>query len=547
MTTAADLALEKALASRPAEATASPALTSLLPRLAQTDAVYLDDRPIGIESEPIGLVARVVDAPGGARLFVEQDRRIERIYRNGVALAAGRLHPVAETRLTGRELADLPRGRFFADGDLAVLVTEVLPSLEGRIPISIETKRLPTATRAEKPRLEVAVAREADELVVTPRIAYGDPPIARIEGGRLVMLSGGAVPIRNERAESELADRATRELGLRVDAPVRLPAGEAIAFAEQLEAAGARGTVTLAGRAHREFTLRGTLAPRLRIDDDRLEVDFPLADAAGGGSGAAAGDGSARRRTGIASPADVLRTWSEGASVVALAGGGFAELPADWLARHGQRLADLLGARDASGHVARHALPDLARLCEDLELPPPPSFLALRPLVDDFEGIPHAPLDAGLAETLRPYQRQGVDWLVFLRRAGLGALLADDMGLGKTLQVIAFLLARRAHAPSLVVAPTSVLGNWEREIARFAPTSRWCVTTVPRGRRSRRPSPRARAPSSSRATGSSGATRRRCPASNGRRSSSTKRRTSRTRLRPAPGRRDRCPLGIASR
>jgi SNF2 family DNA or RNA helicase len=80
----------------------------------------------------------------------------------------------------------------------------------------------------------------------------------------------------------------------------------------------------------------------------------------------------------------------------------------------------------------------------------------------------------GLVGSLRPYQAVGAAWLGQLGRLGLGACLADDMGLGKTMQVIAHLLLRRAatepDAPSLVVAPTSVLGNWKRELERFAPT-----------------------------------------------------------------------------
>ncbi len=68
---------------------------------------------------------------------------------------------------------------------------------------------------------------------------------------------------------------------------------------------------------------------------------------------------------------------------------------------------------------------------------------------------------------LRSYQRRGVDWLVFLRRAGLGALLADDMGLGKTLQALCAIDGR-----TLVVAPTSVLHGWMREIERFRPELR---------------------------------------------------------------------------
>jgi SNF2 family DNA or RNA helicase len=75
---------------------------------------------------------------------------------------------------------------------------------------------------------------------------------------------------------------------------------------------------------------------------------------------------------------------------------------------------------------------------------------------------------------LRPYQARGVSWLAFLERWGFGACLADDMGLGKTPQLIAFLLTLKEQdllvKPTLVICPTSVLNNWEREVKRFAPT-----------------------------------------------------------------------------
>jgi SNF2 family DNA or RNA helicase len=81
---------------------------------------------------------------------------------------------------------------------------------------------------------------------------------------------------------------------------------------------------------------------------------------------------------------------------------------------------------------------------------------------------------AGLAATLRPYQQRGVSWLAFLSDLGLGAVLADDMGLGKTLQTLALLVHDREAAgelrtPTLLVCPMSVVGNWQRETARFAP------------------------------------------------------------------------------
>ena len=88
------------------------------------------------------------------------------------------------------------------------------------------------------------------------------------------------------------------------------------------------------------------------------------------------------------------------------------------------------------------------------------------------------PVTAGVTATLRPYQKTGVKWLRLMSELGLGACLADDMGLGKTLQVIALLAARtRADGagPSLVIAPASLLANWQNEFARFAPKLRTLV------------------------------------------------------------------------
>jgi len=106
----------------------------------------------------------------------------------------------------------------------------------------------------------------------------------------------------------------------------------------------------------------------------------------------------------------------------------------------------------------------------------------------ELGGVPVREVPAGVRADLRPYQREGLDWLAFLHEHGLGGVLADDMGLGKTLQTLALVASVREQEarvrageqearsgsatpglPFLVVAPTSVVSNWAAEAARFTP------------------------------------------------------------------------------
>jgi len=113
---------------------------------------------------------------------------------------------------------------------------------------------------------------------------------------------------------------------------------------------------------------------------------------------------------------------------------------------------------------------------------------AVRALATASDRTEH-PVPAGLNACLRPYQKIGFDWLVFLYDMGLGGVLADDMGLGKTLQVLALVCHLREHrrsdAPFLVVAPTSVVGNWANECRKFAPGLRVGTVTATSSRRGR--------------------------------------------------------------
>ena len=123
--------------------------------------------------------------------------------------------------------------------------------------------------------------------------------------------------------------------------------------------------------------------------------------------------------------------------------GGFAGLPVDDVQAEGWLAEWLVAFNQATSDNPTHTL---------MELPQP----------------------GGLNGELRPYQRYGFSWLDFFQRWKLGAVLADDMGLGKTIQTLAMLLYQKETngslpAPSLLVAPTSVVTNWEREVRRFTP------------------------------------------------------------------------------
>lgn len=132
--------------------------------------------------------------------------------------------------------------------------------------------------------------------------------------------------------------------------------------------------------------------------------------------------------------------------------------------REGKLRLHPLRAAQLSGIRGEEAIVDLApeelqRRAAELE--------GLKPTV-----APDAP--TGFLANLRPYQQDGFEWLQFLREQGLGGILADDMGLGKTVQTLCHLhfekQCGRADLPSLILAPKSVVPNWEREAKKFAPS-----------------------------------------------------------------------------
>ncbi|MCI0692903.1 DEAD/DEAH box helicase [candidate division KSB1 bacterium] len=177
---------------------------------------------------------------------------------------------------------------------------------------------------------------------------------------------------------------------------------------------------------------------------------------------------------------------------VKLADGSLARLPEEWQKRfqHFFNFAKIDG-KDGDAQIASsHAMLIDALFDEAEEKRYDENFRARLTKLKNFKGIAEVPAPKNFQGALRPYQQFGLNWLGFLKEYGFNGCLADDMGLGKTVQALAFLLREKSlngqaarkkkrpegdseekvkHKTSLIVAPLSVLFNWEKECARFAP------------------------------------------------------------------------------
>jgi SNF2 family DNA or RNA helicase len=166
----------------------------------------------------------------------------------------------------------------------------------------------------------------------------------------------------------------------------------------------------------------------------------------------------------------LLRALKKGERTVLLDDGSVGLLPEEWLSRWGV-LAEIGGATGEKLRFLRSELPLLTAIVDGApEVDYDAAFRRLSSELDSADGKHASEPSPNFSGELRGYQRDGLRWLAWLERAGLGGCLADDMGLGKTVQVLAHLArTRKGTRPSLVVAPRSVLFNWAKEAAHFAP------------------------------------------------------------------------------
>jgi non-specific serine/threonine protein kinase len=172
----------------------------------------------------------------------------------------------------------------------------------------------------------------------------------------------------------------------------------------------------------------------------------------------------------------IWKAWTQGKRYVQLKDGTYTSLPESWLKKlsHKLRAMGLDADKPPKKTFQKYEAPVLDKILEDLPEAQTDSFWNnLKEKIHDFEEINQIDPPQKLQAELRPYQQQGLSFLNFLYEYGFGGILADEMGLGKTLQTLAmlqFLQEKGVPGPHLVIVPTSVLPNWQRETQKFIPS-----------------------------------------------------------------------------
>lgn len=472
-------------------------LARLLPALRSCPHLFFEGKPIQISPQKLGLRARLTAESGGFRLSFTSSVNSSSAnslanslgssdsesFQNGALLLKTEegltlflINPVQDLGLTPqqREWITGPAssekektGRLFLLAEIPRLTAEILPALQSRMEVDLNGVELPQVIQVQ-PRMILKTESLAEEiLVVTASLVYGpsdsnpnNPPIAEVsfssqrgaEPG-LTYLSRTEVPVRDLAAEQKLIQRLHNELHLRPGLPTRFIGKEALDFTRRAR------DWNFSGVAAKKFTVSSALIPKIETNGSSFQVLFQIQNSDHTGSS----DHFQEK---------VFQAWRENLDHVPLLGGGYAALPTDWLNRYGERILTLASHQQAKKDqkLPQHFLPELLQICEETGCNYPESLKKLRETLENHAGIPQASLPADLQAHLRPYQEQGINWLCFLRDAGMGALLADDMGLGKTLQAIAAIQGK-----TLIVTPTSVLQSWAEQISKFRPSLQYSI------------------------------------------------------------------------
>ena len=456
-----------------------PALARmLLPKLAQRGRLYFRPRrydyrtpaaPLAWdEGPPFAPALNVAPGPRGWRVTAALRRADEELPLNetqalfdcGFVAARGRLSALDARGALG--LLESLREEPWVDvpgeetSELLAHLAENVPDLLGELPEELAFAREHPPCQ---PLLRVT-SHPTQGLSADVLFGYGGRRVPYDEKGKGILLPAERRLLERDAQREQAALALLPELGFRRDYYAYgerarlwlLPASRFPAAARALVQQG--WLVEAEGRA---FRPAGSVSVHVSSGMDWFELSGEVNY----------GEVSARL-------SDVLKALRHKEQFVRLGDGSLGLLPEQWLARFaplasiGVAEADHLRFRKAQAGLLDALLSALPAANWD------EAFAEARARLLRFEGVRPAAQPEGFQGELRPYQREGLGWLLFLREFGFGGCLADDMGLGKTAQALAYLETRRAAGagPSLVVAPRSLVFNWMQEAARFTPRLR---------------------------------------------------------------------------
>ncbi|SDU16840.1 SNF2 helicase associated [Verrucomicrobium sp. GAS474] len=350
-----------------------------------------------------------------------------------------------------------------------------LPSIAGKIEVQLDAAVAAIEWRESRPKFSVFLDGTLNALVCRLEAHYGE---------RGFPLLGRPLPKPSDPARW-IADAVTpglfhgRQIGTETAALHDLAAAgfqAAPGNSDMAKLAGEREIIAFLADHLPEWRREWEVetSPRLAsllAQCRTIEPTIRVSSAAGGNDWLQVETSFASRDGAVTlSPGEVRQLLDTGRTHKRLASGAIALLPGKALAEWQATLADCDPESEASlgsARVESRYAPYLAETLKDRS-----GVTWTAPSVLNAKAAAPA-LPASLDAVLRPYQKEGTAWLHRLTAGGFGGILADEMGLGKTLQTLAFLLSRKesgsAKGPSLVVAPTGLLYNWQREAARFAP------------------------------------------------------------------------------
>ena len=345
------------------------------------------------------------------------------------------------------------------------LPEKALPELMKRQPdicpglFQLDREISPRAVRGLKPQLKLILEIRRDRIEAAGQFLYGQTSVPAVLSREREHFDPDAWVVieRDQKKEKELLDLTAR-LGLRLDGRARAEAAldGAAEILDRLDEAGilleAKGARALVPGKIKRFSVKSG------IDWFDLEavVDFGGMD--------------------LSLP-QMIEAYLNGDKTIRLNSGEIGILPSRWIQENLELLKLGMGGRSKKKrglrfHASQALLLDHLMEEASCEKQVDSRFSQRLQRLKSFKGI--RPLEApeGFCGELRPYQKEALGWFRFLEELKLGGILADDMGLGKTVQVLAWLASApgdRKDAPSLVVAPTSLLFNWINEARKFTP------------------------------------------------------------------------------